>query len=147
MAHYRQCAVPIDEAITYIMAMAKRPVGVSLAEVAEYCEISAHAARNRLKAACEVHAELTRSVRKKGLRESDVRWFTNPEHATAFEGHAAPRAAQIVPPRQPITVVELPTQRLPSVTRPGALDFMQYGSRRGNWIFYPDGSRQPITTN
>lgn len=144
MAHRIPSAVSMDECMAFIVAMAKRADGVSLAEVAEFCELTQSAARARIAFAVERHPQLTRAERELGFRKRDVRWFLDPAHANDFENGRSPDCAG---GRAQVTTVDLPMDRLPAVYRPGALDFQAHGSRRGNWIYFRDGSRTPVDSN
>jgi hypothetical protein len=133
-------AVTESDAASYILAMATRPVGVSLAEVADFCGIGCSAARRRVQAACDVHT-LYRAQRAAdiGGRAQDVRWFADRTHADTFiaAGPPVPDARRAAA-RTPVQVVAI--QRIKPAVRPGADDHLQWGSRRGDRIKYLDGT-------
>lgn len=130
------------QAVAYILDTASRPTGVTAAEVAEYCGITETPARSRINVAVsENPGVLIKAERELGFRRLDVRWFIHQHHADAFR-HG--RTADCAGPRSQVTTVQLPTQQVPAAHRTGALDFADCGSRRGNWIYFRDGSRVPF---
>lgn len=142
MAHHTPARVTVAQTIDYILSAAGRPNGVSADEVAEFCGLTVAPARSRIGAASSKHpGVLIKAERELGFRRVDIRWFIHKSHADAFR-HG--RTADCAGPRAPVTTVDLPTNHAPAAGRAGAQDFKAHGSRRGNWIYYRDGSREPI---
>lgn len=142
MAQRIPSRVTMAQAVAYILDTASRPTGVTAAEVAEYCGITESPARNRIAVAVsENPGVLIKAERELGFRRLDVRWFIHQHHAEAFR-HG--RTADCAGPRTEVTTVQLPTQHVPTAPRAGALDFADCGSRRGNWIYFRDGTRVPF---
>lgn len=142
MAQRIPSRVTMAQAVDYIISAAGRPTGVSVAEVAEFCGLTDSPARNRINVAMSEHpGVLVKAERELGFRRVDVRWFIHRHHADAFRNG---RTADCAGPRTEVTTVQLPTQQVPQAPRTGALDFADCGSRRGNWIYFRDGSRVPF---
>jgi hypothetical protein len=147
MAAFHQrasAAVPLSEAIEFIMHKAASAEGVSLEQVADFCEVQHTAAKNRLAAAMDVHT-LVRAQRPSdiGGRAMDVRWFVQQHDADMWvlgKHVAAPSKAA---PRTAVQVVYL--THIPQAVRSGADDHRRFGSRRGDRIHYADGSVKHIS--
>jgi hypothetical protein len=137
-------AVPLEEAIEFVLLQAAKPDGVSVAQVAAFCEVQETAAKNRLQAALDVHT-LIRAQRPTdiGGRAMDVRWFVHQHDADAFTtgrpGSSPTKAAA----RTPVQVVEVFKHR--TAFRDGCDDHRQFGSRQGDRIVYGDGTVRHIT--
>lgn len=141
MAHQSPNRLTHDASVPLIVAQAGKPEGISAADVAELCDISITAAKTRL-GTIAYRFKLTRVERKTGLRHMDVRWFAVPDHAEAF---TAGRMPGVPEPRSPIQTVELPTTPRPDpCARAGAEEHRRFGSRRGNFVYYDDGTVEAV---
>lgn len=141
MAHQSPNRLSHDTSVPLIVAQAGKPEGISAADVAELCDISINAAKTRL-GAIAYQFKLTRVERKTGLRHLDVRWFAEPDHAEAFKAGRMPGMPE---PRSPRQTVELPTTPRPDPhARAGAEEHRRFGSRRGNFVYYDDGTVEAV---
>lgn len=150
MAAFRRTIprVTIDEAIAYIGSGASYSYGISIARIMQFCRCSESAARNRIKAAQAEIPGLIEAKRDLGLRAVERRWFLNQEDADAFATSKVPvfdgvstRASD----RSVVQVVTLPTVSTRAFAdRPGALDFRQWPSRRGDRLHHQDGRIEPF---
>jgi hypothetical protein len=132
------CAVPVSDAIEFIVFKAAQPDGVSLAQIADFCETGNDAAKNRLAAAMESQPLLrAQQPADIGGRAMDVRWFLHQHHADMFTAGRQQPSPATAGPRTAVQVVKL-FDTSPEV-RPGADDHRQWGSRRGDRIHYADG--------
>ena len=139
MAHQSPVRLSRVDAMPLIVAQAGKADGVTVEQVADLCDISLPAARARLEAAATQFG-LVKVQRDTGLRGRDVRWFAVQHHADEFR---AGRLPGMPAPRSVCQTVDLPTTPRPDTgTRPGAADHRRFGSRRGNRIFYADGTSE-----
>ena len=141
MAHQSPNRLSHDASVPLIVSQAGKPEGISAAQVAELCDISVSAARTRIGAIANQFS-LTKVERKTGLRHMDVRWFAVPAHAEAFR---AGRVAGMPEPRVQCQTVDLPTTPRPDPNaRTGAEEHRRFGSRRGNFVYYGDGTVEAV---
>jgi len=142
--HRSAAATTLDDTITFIRQAAATSSGVTLDQIASHCGVSVTAARNRLHAALEVmvlyHAQRLADI---GGRALDTRWFAHKADADAFTRSAAPARPGTAAPRMQTQVVTL--TRIPASVRHGADDHRRFGSRRGDFIYYPNGDSAHIS--
>jgi hypothetical protein len=140
--------------VSYVKAMMARPVGVSRQDVMRELQLSRSAADLRLlKATKEVPHSMWQASTG---RFAERRYFSSAEACaaytrdpSAFRARAATANGDFSVAGERGHVIEgigRPTFINPanSQARPGAMDAAELPSRRGNYLYYRDGSCRPV---